>query len=191
MIEGKGSKTFSEAKRFLYTQPRLAHRLLEKITGSTINYLKAQIEAGADLVQLFDSWAGMLSPRHYKEFALQYISQICEAISTVPVTVFAKGAFFARKEFSKSSCSVIGLDWTMDAEESKRLCGSKALQGNMDPCLLYGSEEVIHSETTAMLKQFGTKGYIANLGHGLYPDTPKEKVKFFVDTVKNYRHDGQ
>lgn len=188
MIEGRGSKTFSEAKKFLYTEPKLSHKLLDKITKSTINYLQQQIKAGADLVQLFDSWAGMLSPEQYREFALRYISEICEAITEVPVTVFAKGAFFARQGFSEISCDVIGLDWTMDISESKELCGVKTLQGNMDPCLLYADYPVIEKETNNMLKAFGNSRYIANLGHGLYPDTDKDKVKFFVDTVKNFRH---
>src|SRR5436190_14056269 len=121
MVEGKGSKTFSVAKKFLYTQPQLAHQLLDKITQSTINYLKGQISAGADIVQLFDSWAGILSPEQYREFSLRYISKICDAITEVPVIVFAKGAYFVRAEMGKLSCSVIGLDWNMDIAESRKL----------------------------------------------------------------------
>jgi uroporphyrinogen decarboxylase len=188
MIEGKGSKTFSKAKKFLYTEPKLAHKLLEKITQSTINYLKGQIEAGADIVQLFDSWAGILSPDQYSEFSLKYISKICDAITAVPVTVFAKGAFFAREEMGKLNCSVIGLDWNMDSIESRNLIGnSKTLQGNADPCLLYADYPTIKKETEKMLRAFGPEKYIANLGHGLYPDIEKEKVKFFIDTVKEFR----
>ncbi|REJ81418.1 MAG: uroporphyrinogen decarboxylase [Bacteroidetes bacterium] len=189
MIEGKGSKTFSKAKKFLYTEPALSHKLLDKITKSTVEYLKAQIKAGADIVQIFDSWAGVLSPTHYSEFAARYIEEICSQIKEVPVTVFAKGAFFARKTFAEGACSVIGLDWNMDPAESRSIIGNdKTLQGNMDPCLLYSSYETIETETKAMLKAFGTERYIANLGHGLYPDIEKEKVKFFIDTVKNFRH---
>jgi uroporphyrinogen decarboxylase len=184
MVEGKGSKTFSEAKKFLYTEPVLAHKLLEKITESTINYLHGQIKAGADLIQIFDSWAGVLSPDQYKEFSLKYISNICDSIKEVPVTVFAKGAFFARKALSETTCSVIGLDWNMDIKESRKLCGNKTLQGNMDPCLLYADYGILEKETKKMLTEFGTEKYIANLGHGLYPDTDKEKVKFFVELVK-------
>lgn len=187
MTEGRGSKTFSVAKKFLYTEPALAHRLLDKITKSTINYLKGQIAAGADIVQVFDSWAGILSPAQYHEFAYRYIAEICEAITEVPVIVFAKGAFFAREDFSKTSCSVIGLDWNMDIKESKKLANGKTLQGNMDPCLLYASDEKIVEETKKMLNDFGPDRYIANLGHGLYPDIEKEKVKLFVDTIKNHR----
>ncbi len=188
MIEGSGSKTFSKAKKFLYTEPVLAHQLLEKITASTINYLKAQIAAGVDMLQLFDSWAGILSAELYNEFSLKYISKICDAITEVPFTVFAKDAHFARRQMGKLSCDTIGLDWTMDIAESRALIGNeKTLQGNMDPCLLYADNERIKKETITMLRKFGPQKYIANLGHGLYPDLQKDKVKLFVDTVKEFR----
>jgi len=198
MIEGRGSKTFSNAKKFLYTHPELAHQLLEKISLSTINYLKAQVEAGADIIQLFDSWAGILSPAQYREFSLKYIAMICDAFKNsngsltemnIPIIVFAKGAFFAREEMGKLNCNVIGLDWNMEIFESKKLIGNfKTLQGNMDPCLLYADDETIVAETENMLREFGPERHIANLGHGLYPDISKEKAKLFVDTVKNFRH---
>lgn len=188
MIEGSGSKTFSKAKKMLYTHPQLAHRLLDKITKSTINYLKAQVRSGADMLQLFDSWAGVLSPEQYREFSLKYISEICDAVNEVPMTVFAKGAFFARTEMAKLNCNTIGLDWNMDIAESRRMIGNeKTLQGNMDPCLLYADFETIRRETQNMLKAFGPGRHIANLGHGLYPDIEKDKVRCFVDTVKEYR----
>lgn len=186
MVEGKGSKTFSVAKKMLYSEPELAHLLLQKITDTTIAYLKAQAKHGADLVQIFDSWAGILSPDQYRKFSLPYISQICDAINEVPVTVFAKGAFFARKEMSKLKCEVIGLDWNMDISESRRMIPHKTLQGNLDPCVLYGSFKDIEKHTKKMIKNFGGQKYIANLGHGVYPDTDPEKVKCFIDTVKNY-----
>ncbi len=188
MIEGSGSKTFSKAKKFLYTHPDLSHKLLQKITDSTINYLKGQIIAGADMLQLFDSWAGVLSPEQYNQFSLKYISQICDAINEVPLTVFAKDAHFARRDMAKLNCNTIGLDWTMDIKESREMIGSnKVLQGNMDPCLLYADKETIKKETIKMLKAFGPEKHIANLGHGLYPDIEKDKVKFFVDTIKEFR----
>lgn len=187
MVEGKGSKTFSVAKKMLYSQPQLAHLLLQKITDSTIEYLKAQIRHGADLVQIFDSWAGILSPEQYRKFSLPYIAQICDAINETPVTVFAKGAFFARKEMSKLACDVVGLDWNMDIKESRRMIPNKTLQGNLDPCVLYASTKEIEKQTKKMLKAFGTQRYIANLGHGVYPDTDPEKVKCFIETVKAYR----
>jgi uroporphyrinogen decarboxylase len=188
MIEGSGSKTFSKAKAFLYTQPVESHLLLQKITDSTINYLRAQIIAGADMLQLFDSWAGILSPAQYQEFALKYISQICDAINEVPLTVFAKGAYFARAEMAKLNCTSIGLDWNMDAKESRQIIGDKkTLQGNLDPCLLYADFKTIKSETEKMLEAFGPHRHIANLGHGVYADINKDHAKCFVDTVKNYQ----
>ena len=181
MIEGSGSKTFSKAKQFLYTQPELAHQLLDKITQSTIHYLKAQVEAGADLIQIFDSWAGVLTEQMFYEFSLNYISKICNAISSlVPVTIFAKDAHYAIEEISKTSCSVIGLDWTINPTIARQQGINKTLQGNVDPCLLYADEKKIISETQVMLNAFGKQKYICNLGHGLYPDIDKEKVKFFV-----------
>ncbi len=188
MIEGQGSKTFSKAKKMLYTQPKLAHSLLQKITDSTIAYLKAQINHGVDLVQVFDSWAGILSPNQYQTFSLPYIKQICDAIEETPITVFAKGAYFARKAIGQLDCQVVGLDWNMDIRESRRLIPNKTLQGNLDPCVLYGTNRSIESHTKKMLKSFGSKHHIANLGHGVYPDTDPDKVKCFIETVKAYQH---
>jgi uroporphyrinogen decarboxylase len=189
MVEGQGSKTFSVAKKMLYTNPELSHALLEKITQSTIGYLKAQIEAGADMVQLFDSWAGILSPSQYSEFGTKYVNEICNAITEVPITVFAKGAYFAREEMGKLNCNTIGLDWNMNIEESRKLIGNeKTLQGNLDPCVLYADFKTIENETKKMLKAFGPTKHIANLGHGVYPDTDPEKVKCFINTVKEYVH---
>lgn len=187
MIEGGGSKTFSIAKKILYTNPHFAHQLLDMITQSTINYLQAQIQAGADIVQIFDSWAGILSPEQYDEFALPYISRICDAIKAVPKIVFAKGAFFARGKMNSMSCDVVGLDWNMGIKESRILIPDKVLQGNLDPCALYGSFDDVRRETSKMLKAFGNTPHIANLGHGLYPDTEVDKVKCFIDTVKEHR----
>ncbi|WP_026463242.1 uroporphyrinogen decarboxylase [Adhaeribacter aquaticus] len=187
MVEGHGSKTFSKAKKMLYAEPELAHSLLQKITDTTIKYLKTQIAAGANLVQLFDSWAGILSPAQYQEFSARYIAQICDAITEAPVTIFAKGAFFALSDFAKYNCDVIGLDWNMDATTSRQIIGSgKTLQGNLDPCALYGSFDTIRTETKKMLDAFGPERHIANLGHGVYPDTDPEKVRCFIDAVKEF-----
>ena len=187
MVEGSGSKTFSHAKRLLYTQPTFAHRLLDMITQSTINYLKGQVKAGADMIQIFDSWAGILSPDQYHTFALPYISRICEAVNEVPKIVFAKGAFFARASMNSIPCDVVGLDWNMDIAESRALIPGKVLQGNLDPCALYGSFDDVKRETRKMLDAFKGSAHIANLGHGLYPDTDVDKVRCFIDTVKEYR----
>lgn len=187
MVEGSGSKTFSKAKKFLYQEPQLAHQLLSKITDSTINYLKGQVEAGADMIQLFDSWAGVLGPEQYREFALQYISKISDELSPlVPVTVFAKDAHFALADMAKLNCNTIGLDWTINPQDARIIIGhEKTLQGNADPCMLYADEKVIEKEARKMVDAFGKQRYIANLGHGLYPDTDKNKVKFFIDCIKS------
>jgi uroporphyrinogen decarboxylase len=187
MVEGSGSKTFSKAKKMLYTQPELSHALLQKITDTTILYLKAQAECGADILQIFDSWAGILSPDQYNTFALPYIAQICDAIQNVPVTVFAKGAFFAREEMGKLNCRTIGLDWNMDPIESRKLIGNnKTLQGNLDPCVLYSSFSEIEKQTKIMLDKFKGLPHIANLGHGVYPDIHPDAVRCFINAVKSY-----
>jgi len=186
MVEGSGSKTFSKAKAMLYQNPELAHQLLEKITESTIVYLKAQAQSGAEVLQIFDSWAGILSPVFYNEFALKYIQKITEAITDTPLIVFAKGAFFARKAIGKLPCQAVGLDWTMDVEESRQLIGAeKVLQGNLDPCTLYADCDFIRKSTQEMLQKFGKK-HIANLGHGVYPDIDPEKVRCFIEAVKEF-----
>lgn len=185
MIEGSGSKTFSKAKKFLYTQPEAAHRLLSKITETVIAYLHRKIAAGADLVQLFDSWAGILSPAQYEEFSLPYLRRICSAIRQAPVTVFAKGAWFALRELGELECQVIGLDWNTTPEYARQQLGAeRVVQGNLDPCLLYADGLTIVKETRNMIKALGPHHHIVNLGHGVYPDTPLDGVKRFVDTVK-------
>lgn len=187
MVEGGGSKTFSKTRRLLYQDPNSAHKLLDMLADSVIIYLKEQIKSGADIVQIFDSWAGILGKEQYLEFGLQYIDKICNAIDEVPITVFAKGAYSTRREMGELSCNIIGLDWNMGIEESRKLIGeNKTLQGNLDPCVLYGSEEVIEREARKMLKQFGSIRHIANLGHGVYPDLDYKKVKYFIDVVKSY-----
>jgi len=184
MVEGGGSKTFAKARKLLYQNPDFAHQVLDMITESTIGYLKAQIQAGADMVQVFDSWAGILPPEQYNLFSLRYIAKICDAIDEVPITVFGKGAWFALAEMEKLSCNTIGLDWNTSAAEAQKLVKTKTLQGNLDPCALYGSFESIEADTKKMLSNFGDHPHIANLGHGVYPDTDPEKVKCFVETVK-------
>lgn len=187
MTEGQGSKTFSKARKLLYTNPEFSNTLLDMITTGTIDYLKAQIAAGADLVQVFDSWAGILPPEQYSEFGLKYIARICDAIPDTPITVFSKGAWFALEEMKSLHCNTIGLDWSMDPAMARKMIGSgKTLQGNLDPCLLYADFDTIRKETKKMLKSFGTERHIANLGHGVYPDTNPDAVKCFIDTVKEY-----
>ncbi len=188
MLEGSGSKTFSKAKKFLYQEPILAHQLLEKITHAIISYLTAKIKAGVDVVQIFDSWAGLLSPDQYRTFALPYIKTICQAIDEVPITVFSKGAWFILEDLKEVSCHTIGLDWTTSVEYARECLGdTKILQGNLDPCQLYAPHDRIKKEAENMIRAFGA-GYIVNLGHGVYPDTPLDGVKAFVNHVKSFRY---
>ncbi|HET8859857.1 uroporphyrinogen decarboxylase [Marivirga sp.] len=187
MVEGGGSKTFSRAKAMLYTAPEVSHQLLNKITDSTIAYLKAQISAGADLVQVFDSWAGILSHEQYKEFAIPYLRKIADAIQNVPKTIFAKDAHAAFADLSQLDYQTIGLDWTMNPHSVREIVGAhKTLQGNLDPCVLYADKETIRKHTKNMLEKFGSGRHIANLGHGVYPDINPDHVKYFIEAVKEY-----
>lgn len=189
MVEGKGSKTFSKSRAMLVKEPTLAHSLLKAITEATIVYLKRQIDEGCDMLQLFDSWAGVLNKETYNTFALPYLKQICESLQSVPVTVFAKGAFFSLEELGQLPCTTIGLDWHIDPRSAKQIIGNtKTLQGNLDPAVLYGSNDFITAQTHKMLIAFGDSRYIANLGHGVYPDIEASKLKHFIQTVKEYQH---
>jgi len=188
MIEGSGSKTFSKARRFLYQEPELAHRLLQKITSTSIAYLKLKAANGADLLQIFDSWAGILPADQYNEFALPYIRQMCDAITEVPKTVFAKGAWASLEEINQLNCNVVGLDWNIRPAHGRAVLGAdRVVQGNLDPCLLYADAKTIESSALNMVKSFGSK-HIVNLGHGVYPDTPLENVKVFVNTIKSHSY---
>jgi uroporphyrinogen decarboxylase len=191
MVEGGGSKTFSKARRLLFDDPQLAHRLLDKITETIIAYLNEKIKAGVNAVQIFDSWAGVLSRPLYREFSLPYLTRICDEISAVPKIVFAKDAWFALEDMAQLNCEVLGLDWTVPPGTARQWVGErKVFQGNLDPCCLYADTEFIRRNTVQMLQTFGRK-HIANLGHGVYPDTSLENVKCFVDTVKAYRYSPQ
>ncbi len=187
MVEGGGSKTFSKARRLLYAEPEMAHTLLQKITDTTIAYLRGQVSAGADLIQIFDSWAGELPPEHYRAFAIPYLRQICEALPEIPKTVFAKGAWFALEDIGELPCQVVGLDWNTPPAFARARAGEHmVLQGNLDPCCLYAPPATIEAETHEMIRQFGGR-HIVNLGHGVYPDTPLDGVRAFVDAVKKFR----
>lgn len=187
MTEGKGSKEWSLARKHLWQDPEMARTLLDAITDATIVYLKAQIAAGVDLIQLFDSWAGVLSKELYEQFALEGLNKICNAITEVPITVFAKGGGHFLDSLSTLSCQTIGLDWTIDPRMARSIVGSKTLQGNLDPSVLYASSNEIRRQTRSMLERFDGQPHIANLGHGVYPDTDPEKVKVFIETVKEYQ----
>jgi uroporphyrinogen decarboxylase len=188
MTEGQGSKTFSVAKSILYRDPAFSHQLLQLITDATILYLKEQISAGVDIVQVFDSWAGVLSADLFGQFSLPYLRQICDAIRDVPVIVFAKGAFFALEALAQLDCQVIGLDWQTSPAFAQERISRQAFQGNMDPCALYAAPEEIQRLTLEMLRAFPAGRLIANLGHGIYPDLPREHVKTFVETVQSFSY---
>ena len=188
MVEGKGSKTWDKAKQFAYTQPGLAHELLQKITNVTIDYLKAQIHAGADTVQVFDSWSGILGPEDFKIFAQPYLLQIADALKDeAPVILFPKGSWYALKDLSSSSAAGIGIDWCVSPRLARELTKNKiTLQGNFDPAKLLAPIPQIKEWVKEMIEGFGTQNYIANLGHGITPNVPVDHAKAFVEAVKEY-----
>jgi len=188
MIEGKGSKTWDKAKQFAYTQPQLAHELLQKITDVTINYLKAQVKAGADTVQVFDSWSGILSPGDFKIFAQPYLLQIADALENdAPVILFPKGSWYALNDLSNSSAAGIGIDWCVTPQFARKVTENKiTLQGNFDPAKLLAPIPQIKKWVKEMIEGFGTQKYIANLGHGITPNVPVDHAKAFVEAVKEY-----
>jgi uroporphyrinogen decarboxylase len=188
-VQGQGSKNFDIAKKFCFTNPTAAHVLLQKITDTTIAYLKAKVAAGVDAVQVFDSWGGMLSPVDYQEFSWQYIQQIIDALKDeTPVIAFGKGCWFALNEMSKSGASALGIDWTCSARNARYLTGGNiTLQGNFDPSRLYSPPAEIKKMVNQMINEFGKDRYIVNLGHGILPDIPVENAKAFVEAVKEYK----
>ena len=190
-VQGQGSKTFDLAKEFCFTQPVVAHQLLQKITDTTIAYLKAKVKAGVDAVQVFDSWGGMLSPTDYQEFSWKYIQQIIDALKDdAPVIVFGKGCWFALGDMAKSGAAALGVDWTCSARNARYLSGGNiTLQGNFDPARLLSPPKVIHKMVIQMIDEFGKDKYVANLGHGILPNIPVENAKAFIDAVKGYKHD--
>ncbi|TDQ32684.1 uroporphyrinogen decarboxylase [Zeaxanthinibacter enoshimensis] len=188
-VQGQGSKNFDKAKAFCFTQPVAAHQLLQKITDTTIDYLKAKVRAGVDAVQVFDSWGGMLSPEDYTEFSWKYIQQIIDALKDeAPVIVFGKGCWFALGDMAKSGASALGVDWTCSARNARYLSGGQiTLQGNFDPARLLSPPKEIKRMVTEMIDAFGKDRYIANLGHGILPNIPIENAGAFVEAVKEYR----
>ncbi len=188
MVEGGGSKSFSEIKKFIYNQPKAAHQLLDKIADAVADYLSAKIEAGANAVQIFDTWGGLLSPANFEEFSLRYIEKIISKIKrkNEPVIVFAKGVHYKLNKLANCGADVIGLDWTMDLGKVRTAIGSKvALQGNLDPTVLYADKNKIRKEAVEVLKSFGkNNGHIFNLGHGILPDVSPENAKYLVDVVR-------
>ena len=188
-VQGQGSKNFDKAKEFCFTQPVAAHALLQKITDTTIAYLKAKVKAGVNAVQVFDSWGGMLSPQDYQEFSWKYINQIIEALKDdAPVIAFGKGCWFALEEMANSNASALGVDWTVKPEIARKLTGNKiTLQGNFDPVRLLSPPKVIKSMVHEMIDGFGKDKYIVNLGHGILPHVPLENAGAFIEAVKEYK----
>jgi len=188
MVQGKGSKTFDEAKEFCYTQPELAHQLLQMITDTTIAYLKGQAEAGADTIQIFDSWGGLLSPADFEIISLQYIRQIVAALKDeVPTIIFAKGAWHSLDAMAATGAHGLGIDWCIKPQMARQLAGPNiVLQGNFDPAKLLSPIPVIQKEVKAMMDAFEGNHHVANLGHGILPNVPVDHARAFVDTVKEY-----
>lgn len=195
MIEGGGSTTHSKAKRWLYRHPEASHLLLRMLTDVIVKYLLGQVAAGAQALQVFESHAGCLGPSEFKEFSLPYLRDIARKVKEklkesgqdVPMIVFAKDGHYALEDLSQSHYDVVSLDWTIDPRSARERTGGKvSLQGNMDPCALYAPKERISEIVKKMLYGFGTRGYIANLGHGLYPDMDPESVGAFVEAVHHH-----
>jgi uroporphyrinogen decarboxylase len=192
MVEGRGTKQFALAKRMLFEQPVLAHTLLDQLATAVGDFLVAQVEAGAQAVQLFESWAGSLGPAEFRLFSLPYLARIAQRVRAtgVPLIVFAPGAGWALGEIAAAThAEAIGVDWHTDARDARRQLDPfrVAMQGNLDPCALYASPAEIRRRTHDMIRAFGPVGHIANLGHGILPDVPPDHARAFVDAVKEWR----
>ncbi len=187
-VQGQGSKNFDLAKGFCFSQPEAAHQLLQKITDTTIAYLKEKVKTGVNAVQIFDSWGGMLSPVDYQEFSWQYINQIVEALAPMTkVIVFGKGCWFALNDMAQSKASALGVDWTCSARNARYLTGGNiTLQGNFDPSRLLSPIPDIKRMVKEMIDAFGKDKYVVNLGHGILPNIPVDHAKAFIDAVKEY-----
>ena len=188
MVQGQGSKNFDIAKSFCFSQPEAAHVLLEKITTTTIKYLKSKVKAGVNVIQLFDSWGGLLSEDDYQKFSWHYNQKIIDSLkSKTKIISFSKGCWFALPLMAKSGVDALGIDWTCSARNARYLTGGKVtLQGNLDPSRLMSTPKEIEKLTKKMIAEFGVQKYIVNLGHGILPNVPVDNAKAFVNTVKNY-----
>ncbi len=190
MVQGKGSKTFDEAKAFCFSEPLLAAQLLQMITDTTIAYVKEQVKAGADVIQIFDSWAGLLAPEDFERYSLPYIQQIVDAVKNeVPTIIFAKGAWASLDKMAITGAAALGIDWCIPPATARKMVGEHiSLQGNFDPAKLLAPIPEIEQAVITMLKKFGPSKHIANLGHGILPNVPVSHAKAFVDTVKNFKY---
>lgn len=191
MIEGGGSKDFRRAKAFLYNNPEAMHQLLRRLAAAVTDYLNGQIKAGAQAVQIFDTWGGVLTPSAYADFSLAYMQQVVNGLikehdgREVPCILFTKGGGQWLEAIAASGCNAVGLDWTIDIGEARSRVGDRvALQGNMDPTMLYASPEAIRAEVGRILASYGQgTGQVFNLGHGITPEVDPENVAVFVDAV--------
>jgi uroporphyrinogen decarboxylase len=194
MIEGGGSDNFSKIKAMMLREPVLLHRLLEVVSDAVIAYLTAQRCAGAQVLQVFDTWGGVLAPHHYREFSLRYLHKIAhglqrgEGAQRTPLILFGKGNAPYLEELASSGAEGIGVDWLVSLEEARRRTGGKvALQGNVDPATLYGSPEAIREEVRRTLRSYGDgPGHVFNLGHGMSPDMDPANVAVMVDAVHEF-----
>ena len=187
-VQGQGSKNFDKAKAFCFSQTNEAHSLLQKITDTTILYLKEKVACGVNAVQIFDSWGGLLSPEDYNIFSWPYIQQIIDALKNeIPTIIFGKGCWFALHQMGKSGAAGLGVDWTCSAKNARYLSGGQVtLQGNFDPSRLLSPITEITEAVYKMINEFGKDRYIVNLGHGILPNIPVDHAKAFVDAVKSY-----
>ena len=191
MVEGGGTRNYAEIKRMMYREPMTTHRLLDKLAETIILYVNAQIEAGAQVVQLFDTWAGELSAADYEEFALPYERKVFERIrrdpsgSAVPAILYVNGCSHILEKMAESGADVLSIDWRIDLAEARRRVGDKfALQGNLDPCELLGTPETIAESVKEILKKGGGLGHVMNLGHGILPMVPVENARAFIEAAK-------
>lgn len=197
MIEGGSSQSFSQIKQWLYSDPQSLDQLLLRLTKAVTDYLKAQIKAGVDVVMLFDTWGGILTPSDYQQFSLQPMKQIVSSlkneVSGVPVILFTKNGGLWLEQIADSNCDAIGIDWTIDIGLARKRVGSRvALQGNMEPAILRASGGRIRQEVKKILCDYGTgPGHVFNLGHGITPDVPPENVSILVEAVHEFSKKSQ
>lgn len=187
MIEGGGSKNYAQVKRLMYTDPATFHVLLDKIADTIILYLNAQIEAGAQVVQLFDSWAGELSPRDYSEFALPYEQKIFASINrSAPSIIYINGSGTFLEQMATCGADVLSIDWRVNLDDARARVGEKfTLQGNLDPCVLLSTPDIVTEKAREVLRAGGGHRHILNLGHGILPMTPVENAQAFVDAPRS------
>nr|QIZ30869.1 uroporphyrinogen decarboxylase-like protein [Halisarca dujardinii] len=193
MIEGGGSTTHSKSKAWLYRHPAEAHQLLDMLANTCADFLVEQVRAGAQILQVFDSHAGILGSHLFSTFSLPYLEKIASKVKAtlkeqaVPMVVFAKGAHYAIEKLAMTSYDVLGLDWSMDPQLARSQCGEKVLQGNLDPCALYTDQDDLRKKTEEMMLSFRGYKHIANLGHGIYPDMDPDHLRTFLRAVNSYR----